>query len=183
MAGSVSGAAGSTCKTAPSDKHATDVEDEESAAGDGDDRAPSDHAAVAGLLSTPGQAAAASALSFTVGAAVLLLAAWFITGYRAQVAVVVAHAALCCSLPPSSSCGCRSSSRARLGRRAPLTGVWASSRSWPPSALLHPALARSRGLPPPPAVLHPATTPSPAPGCLRAAMFHDAVRPAHQRAP
>ncbi|PUZ43734.1 hypothetical protein GQ55_8G031600 [Panicum hallii var. hallii] len=43
-------------------------------------------------LPSPGQAAAASALAFASGAAVPLLAAWFVTGYRARVAVVVATA-------------------------------------------------------------------------------------------
>ncbi|KAG2555934.1 vacuolar iron transporter homolog 4-like [Panicum virgatum] len=43
-------------------------------------------------LPSPGQAAAASALAFAAGAAVPLLAAWFVTGYRARVAVVVATA-------------------------------------------------------------------------------------------
>ena len=43
-------------------------------------------------LPSPGQAAAASALAFAAGAAVPLLAAWFVTGYRARVAAVVATA-------------------------------------------------------------------------------------------
>ncbi|XP_002449039.1 vacuolar iron transporter homolog 4 [Sorghum bicolor] len=66
--------------------------DEESAAaaGDGDGGAPLDRAEG---LSRPGQAAAASAVSFAAGAAVPLLAAWFVTtGYGARVAVVVATA-------------------------------------------------------------------------------------------
>ncbi|KAL6870736.1 hypothetical protein ACP4OV_014584 [Aristida adscensionis] len=47
-----------------------------------------DHSA----LPSPGQAAAASALSFAAGAAVPLLAAWFVASYKARVAVVVATA-------------------------------------------------------------------------------------------
>jgi len=47
--------------------------------------------AAAGLPS-PGRAAAASALAFAAGAAVPLFAAWFVTGYRARVAAVVATA-------------------------------------------------------------------------------------------
>ncbi|CAD6254632.1 unnamed protein product [Miscanthus lutarioriparius] len=70
-------------------KRAAD-EEEEAAAGDGDDGAPVDRTPG---LSSPGQAAAASAVSFAAGAAVPLLAAWFVTGYTARVAVVVATAA------------------------------------------------------------------------------------------
>ncbi|XP_062197371.1 vacuolar iron transporter homolog 4-like [Phragmites australis] len=43
-------------------------------------------------LPSPSQAAAASALSFAAGGAVPLLAAWFVTSYKARVAVVVATA-------------------------------------------------------------------------------------------
>ncbi|XP_062183205.1 vacuolar iron transporter homolog 4-like [Phragmites australis] len=43
-------------------------------------------------LPSPGQAAAASALSFAARAAVPLLAAWFVTSYKVWVAVVVATA-------------------------------------------------------------------------------------------
>jgi len=68
-------------------KRAAEEEVEAAAAGDG---APVDQTAG---LSSPGQAAAASAVSFAAGAAVPLLAAWFVTGYRARVAVVVATAA------------------------------------------------------------------------------------------
>ncbi|CAL4989475.1 unnamed protein product [Urochloa decumbens] len=53
---------------------------------------PTDQAEAA--LSSPGQAAAASALAFAAGAAVPLLAAWFVTGYAARVAVVVATASV-----------------------------------------------------------------------------------------
>ncbi|KAL6658384.1 hypothetical protein ACP70R_003970 [Stipagrostis hirtigluma subsp. patula] len=45
-------------------------------------------------LPSPGQAAAASALSFAAGAALPLLAAWFVASYRARVVVVVATATL-----------------------------------------------------------------------------------------
>ncbi|CAN6362346.1 unnamed protein product [Urochloa humidicola] len=65
--------------------------EEEQASGGGGGAPAADRAAAAELPS-PGQAAAASALAFAAGAAVPLLAAWFVAGYAARVAVVVATA-------------------------------------------------------------------------------------------
>ncbi|CAL4995342.1 unnamed protein product [Urochloa decumbens] len=62
------------------------------AAGDSEGGAPATDRAADAELSSPGQAAAASALAFAAGAAMPLLAAWFVTGYAARVAVVVATA-------------------------------------------------------------------------------------------
>ncbi|RLM69615.1 hypothetical protein C2845_PM17G02510 [Panicum miliaceum] len=67
-------------------------------------------------LPSPGQAAAASALAFAAGAAVPLLAAWFVTGYRARVAVVVATATATLGAVLGRAPGGRAGLRTVVGR-------------------------------------------------------------------
>ncbi|CAO2140954.1 unnamed protein product [Urochloa humidicola] len=74
-------------------------------------------------LSSPGQAAAASALAFAAGAAVPLLAAWFVTGYVARVAVVVATASVALGVFGSLGAVLGRAPGGRAGLRAVVGGL------------------------------------------------------------
>ncbi|KAJ1274434.1 hypothetical protein BS78_05G061400 [Paspalum vaginatum] len=74
-------------------------------------------------LSSPAQAAAASALAFAAGAAVPLLAAWFVTGYRARVAVVVATATVALAVFGSLGAVLGRAPGGRAGVRAVVGGL------------------------------------------------------------
>ncbi|OEL16096.1 hypothetical protein BAE44_0022889 [Dichanthelium oligosanthes] len=76
-----------------------------------------------GGLSSPGQAAAASALAFAAGAAVPLLAAWLVTGYRARVVVVVATATIALAVFGSLGAVLGRAPGGRAGLRAVVGGL------------------------------------------------------------
>ncbi|KAL6658383.1 hypothetical protein ACP70R_003969 [Stipagrostis hirtigluma subsp. patula] len=74
-------------------------------------------------LPSPVQAAAASALSFAGGAAVPLLAAWFIASYKVRVVVVVATATLTLAAFGSVGAVLGGAPAGRAGVRAALGGL------------------------------------------------------------
>ncbi|CAO2147764.1 unnamed protein product [Urochloa humidicola] len=91
------------------------------AAADGGGAPPADKAAAE--LSRPGQAAAASALAFAAGAAVPLMAAWFVTGYVARVAVVAATASVALGVFGSLGAVLGHAPGVRAGLRAVVGGL------------------------------------------------------------
>ncbi|XP_004980192.1 vacuolar iron transporter homolog 4 [Setaria italica] len=74
-------------------------------------------------LPSPGQAAAASALAFASGGSVPLLAAWFVTGYEARVAVVVATATVALAVFGSLGAVLGRAPGGRAGLRAVVGGL------------------------------------------------------------
>ncbi|CAO2143363.1 unnamed protein product [Urochloa humidicola] len=96
---------------------------EEAAAGGGGSPSAPPAGRDAEGLSSPGQAAAASALAFAAGAAVPLLAAWFVTGYVARVAVVVATASVALGVFGSLGAVLGRAPGGRAGLRAVVGGL------------------------------------------------------------
>lgn len=74
-------------------------------------------------LPSPVQAAAASALAFAAGGGVPLLAAWFVTGYGARVAVVVASATVALAVFGSLGAVLGRAPGGRAGLRAVVGGL------------------------------------------------------------
>ncbi|XP_052136159.1 vacuolar iron transporter homolog 4 [Oryza glaberrima] len=88
------------------------------------------HAAAA-AVSRPGQAAAASALSFAAGAALPLLAAWFVAGaYRVRVVVVVATASLALAAFGAAGARLGRAPGGRAGLRAVVGGLLAMAATY-----------------------------------------------------
>uniref|UniRef100_A0A0E0F2V1 Vacuolar iron transporter n=1 Tax=Oryza meridionalis TaxID=40149 RepID=A0A0E0F2V1_9ORYZ len=88
------------------------------------------HAAAA-AVSRPGQAAAASALSFAAGAALPLLAAWFVAGaYRVRVVVVVATASLALAAFGAAGTRLGRAPGGRAGLRAVVGGLLAMAATY-----------------------------------------------------
>nr|CAB3489189.1 unnamed protein product [Digitaria exilis] len=77
----------------------------------------------AGGLSSPGQAAAASAVAFAAGGGVPLLAAWLVGGYRARVVVVVATASVALAVFGSLGAVLGRAPGGRAGLRAVVGGL------------------------------------------------------------
>ncbi|EAY80066.1 hypothetical protein OsI_35234 [Oryza sativa Indica Group] len=86
--------------------------------------------AAAAAVSRPGQAAAASALSFAAGAALPLLAAWLVAGYRVRVVVVVATASLALAAFGAAGARLGRAPGGRAGLRAVVGGLLAMAATY-----------------------------------------------------